>query len=103
MPVKRRKPKTRIPQITPAAVEAFKRMEAAKTSDAWWAAHSILHDELQLPPWEWPAFEIPGEHCPYPAGTHAARQWADTRARRPEAFELYRALLEAAARLTEKD
>jgi hypothetical protein len=58
--------------------------------------HSILHRELRLPPWEWPAYEIPGEPCPYPAGTHAARHWADTRARRPEAFELYRALVEAA-------
>ena len=103
MPVKRRKPKTRIPQISPEAVGAFKRMEAAKTSDEWWAAHSILHDELKLKPWEWPAFEVPGADCPYPAGTHAARYWADTRARRPEAFELYRALLEAAARLPEKD
>lgn len=106
MPVKRRKPKTRIPQITPAAVEAFRRMQAATSDeddDEWWAAHSILHDELKLPPWIWPAFETPGARCPYPAGSFAARRWADERARKPEKFELYRALLEAAARLPEKD
>jgi hypothetical protein len=103
MPVKKRKPKTRIPQITPAALEAFKRMEAAKTDDEWWAAHSILHKELGLPPWEWPAFEIPGAECPYPAGSHPAQHWADTRARRPQAFELYRALARSAQRLKDSD
>ena len=36
------------------------------------------------------------EKCPYPAGCFAAQQWKSDRDRRPEAFELYRALKKAA-------
>jgi hypothetical protein len=96
MPVKKRLAKGRNFQITPAAPDAFRKMEAANcTSDDWWAAHSILHDELKLYPWEWPAFEYPDEKCPYPAGCRAAERWQKERDSRPEAFELYRELCEA--------
>lgn len=104
--------------ITPEAIAAFRRMEVARskctcptidwdgnywdrpdecpTCEEWWAAHSILHDELGLLPHAWPAFEYPDEKYPYPAGCFAAQQWKSDRDRRPEAFELYRALKKAA-------
>jgi hypothetical protein len=96
MPVKRRVSKKNPHPITPEAIEAFRRMEAAPDSEAWGVAHHDLHRALRLPPWEWPAIEYPDEGCPYPAGSHAARHWQECRDRRPEAFELYRALVEAA-------
>ena len=96
MPVKKRLPKDRNFQITPGALDAFRKMEAPNcTSDDWWAAHSILHDELKLKPWDWPAFEHPDEKCPYPDGCEAARHWQAQRDGRPEAFELYRELVRA--------
>jgi hypothetical protein len=85
-------------QVTPAAIAAFARMEAATTDDEWWAAHAVLHAELGLKPWQWPAFEYPDEPCPYPAFSVAAKKWRSDRAERPEAFELYRALIEAAGK-----
>ncbi|MGE9008155.1 hypothetical protein ACO2JO_06210 [Leptospira interrogans] len=43
MPLKKRNPKERRRDFTPAALDAFRQMEAPNcTSDAWWAAHSIL-------------------------------------------------------------
>ena len=99
-------------RITPAAITAFRRMEAARrlgctcpaaegapncaNCAAWWEAHSELHDELGLKPWQWPAFEHPDETNPYPSFSNAARDWAARRAARPEAFELFRQLQEAA-------
>lgn len=105
-------------KITPEAIEAFKRMEVANCKctcppvdwdgkywesiencpacEEWWAAHNVLHGLLGLKTWWWPAFEYPDATCPYPAGSHAARQWQRNRDARPEKFELYRALQEAA-------
>jgi hypothetical protein len=65
--------------------------------DAWWEAHSQLHDELGLKPWQWPAFEYPDEANPYAAFSNAARDWTHRRAARPEAFALFRELRAAAA------
>ena len=96
MPIKRRISKMNPVRITPDAVEAFKRMEAAATDEEWTAAHSDLLDELKLPPWEFPAIEYPDEECPYPAGCHAAEHWQKRRDERPHAFELYRELQQAA-------
>ena len=50
-PIKRKQYRT----ITPAAVEAFKRMRARRDgSRAWWRAHHELHEALRLPPWVFP-------------------------------------------------
>ena len=84
-------------QITPAAVAAFRAMQAATTAEAYWDAHSVLHRELGLKPWHWPAIEHPDDQCPYPAGSTAAAEWQRRRDARPEAFALFEALAEAAA------
>ena len=68
----------------------FERCEACKE---WWRQHSLLHDELRLEPWEWPAVEHPDAVSPYPEGSHAANNWKPDL----EAQERYRALLEQAA------
>ena len=95
MPIKKRTPKDRHFQITPAALEAFRLMEATNTDEEWSHHHSTLHTALQLMPWEWPAFAYPDEPCPYPARSHAAEHWQTQRDLRPEAFELYRELVKA--------
>jgi hypothetical protein len=97
-------------QITPVAIEAFKRMEQLRTQcgcllmkhgrrcsacDEWWKQHSILHDEVGAKPWEWPAFLDPDDTNPYPPVSQAAREWEKERAQRPEAFELFELLWEA--------
>jgi hypothetical protein len=84
-------------RITAEAVNAFRRMESASDDDAFWDAHHDLHRALGLRPWQWPAILYPDEVCPYPAGSHAAHHWQTEREGRPEAFELYQALVEAAA------
>ena len=71
------------------------RVEAAPSDDFWWAAHSVLHRELALKPWQWPAFEYPDEPCPCPAFSHAAGKRRSDRAERPEAFALYHELQRA--------
>jgi hypothetical protein len=44
--------------ISPAAVEAYRDMEAApKASDQWWEAHNALHRALDTRPWFWPVQE----------------------------------------------
>ena len=96
MPVKKRAAKGRQHKITPAVVDAFRAMESAEDDDAWWKAHSVLHRALNLPLWEWPAFEYPDAECPYPPGCHAEKHWHRKRAERPHAFELYHALKAAA-------
>lgn len=76
-------------QFTPAALAAFKEMLKLKTKcscepinwekhwergrrcaacDQWCEQHSILHHELKLPPWEFPAVENPDAESPYPEG-----------------------------------
>jgi hypothetical protein len=67
----RRTPLVRLPgvQITPRAVDLFVAMGKLKCScpppspmrepctgcQQWCDLHEALHDELQLPPWQWPA------------------------------------------------
>jgi hypothetical protein len=104
----------RAAQITPKAIEAFRKMKRLETKctcapidwggkywehqechacEQWWQQHSILCDELNLRPWERPAVETPGAVTPYPEGSHAALVWrADLAAQ-----ERYRALERAAA------
>jgi hypothetical protein len=106
-------------QITPAAVEAFERMEKLRTQctcppidwageywkrgepcgacDEWWQHHSALHRAVGAKPWEWPAFEYPDAVNPYPTNSPAAAAWDRDRAGRPDAFGLYSVLKEAAA------
>ena len=105
-------------RITPEAIAAFRRMESARfrctcpridwdgkywerpepcaACNRWWVAHKVLHDELGLPPWQWPAFEYPDALCPYPDGCEAAKQWQRKHDERLEALALYAALVQAA-------
>src|SRR3954470_6284501 len=83
-------------KITPEAIDAFRHMEALRTActceprdwagehwkhrccatcDEWWRVHSVLHNELGLRPWEWPAVEHPDAASPYPAGSYASEHW----------------------------
>lgn len=87
-------------RITPEAVEAFKRMEALRASctclprdwegkywehepcascEAWWDAHSILHDALRLPVSQYPAFEYPDDTNPWPEDSNMGREWTASR------------------------
>jgi len=62
--------------FTPASLGAFRKMrwlerrcqchlwkddEICPACHRWWAAHSILYDELRCRPWEWPCVENPDE------------------------------------------
>jgi hypothetical protein len=68
-------------QITPEAVEIFRRMLAIEkrctcallahgeeywqytecsACNEWWGQNSLLCREMQLMPWQWPAYEYPG-------------------------------------------
>jgi hypothetical protein len=49
--------------------------EHCKARAEWWEQHSILHNALQLRPWQWPAIENPATENPYPAGSPAAKRW----------------------------
>ena len=69
--------------ITPEAIAAFRRMEAAATDDEWAAADSVLHRALGAKPWQWPVIEYPDVECPYPAGCHQAELWQQRRDDRP--------------------
>jgi hypothetical protein len=42
-----------------------------RACQAWYDAHDVLHTELRLKPWEWPALP----RCPFPPGSAAAREW----------------------------
>jgi hypothetical protein len=46
------------------------RMECG-ACQTWAAAHSELHSELRLRPWQWPCLPI----CLHPPGSEAARDW----------------------------
>lgn len=46
-------------------------MECGACQD-WANAHSELHRELALKPWEWPCLPV----CPFPPGSSAARDWS---------------------------
>jgi hypothetical protein len=97
MTSKRRKI-TRPPRQTfsAKAIALFKQMQVldsqctctsehhrCRACDAWWEAHSELHDELRLRPWEWPAIETP--RVPN-TGQSQNQQWYE------KAQELYRGL-----------
>jgi hypothetical protein len=56
------------PAISPAVIEAFKAMGAARYgSETWWRAHDMLHDSLRLPPWVFP-FDGNEEELIWPNG-----------------------------------
>ena len=78
--------------LTPAAIEAFERLQRARNKEEWREAHSALHDELRGRPWEWPIVENPCEPCPFPVGTYAAGRWEQERATNPGPIELWREL-----------
>jgi hypothetical protein len=46
-------------------------MECGACQD-WANAHSELHKELGLRPWEWPCLPV----CPHPPGSSAAQDWS---------------------------
>ena len=104
-------------RITPEAIEVFLRMEAAASACTcaprdwegeywkgepcsacgdWWQAHGRLWVLVGAKLWQFPCIQDPEDECPYPEGSHAAAHWQRTRQERPEAFELYRALKQAA-------
>jgi hypothetical protein len=60
-------------RISARARELFRQMQAADTSEAWWALHSQLHDELGLPPWVWPCVIGPNDEMTIQSGTFAAK------------------------------
>ena len=82
----------RAAQITPRAIAAFRKMqrlemkctcapdwegkyfehEQCRACDQWFRQHRILHGELNLQPWQWPAIENPDAVSPYPPGSEAA-------------------------------
>jgi hypothetical protein len=62
------------PTVTFAALEAFRKMQRLErrctcdddhrecpACEKWWQQHSILHDELRLKPWQWPAYQYPDD------------------------------------------
>ena len=83
-------------EITPKALDAFRRMEKLSLEcecldgraelcaacKKWNKLDGVLHHELRLPPWEYPTYQNP----------------ADAIHPNPDAQERYRALTEAAAK-----
>ncbi len=86
--------RSRAPSIPPRAIELFKATEKASRQRqaaivncvvntygfcrmecgpcrGWADAHSELHLELHLKPWEWPCLPV----NPFPPGSPAARDW----------------------------
>jgi hypothetical protein len=101
-------------QITPAALEAFRRIRLLETQcacspvdwegaywkhepcpacDEWWVQQGIICRELALKPWHWPAVEDPEMDNPYPEGSFAAAEWRPNAA----ACALWRVFDEAAS------
>jgi hypothetical protein len=101
-------------KFSPAAIEAFKKMEVLRyqcecpdidwagkywdtpgrpcpACEQWTAAHNVLHKELQLGPHQ-DVYDHPDDENPYPAGCYAAERWQRQRDERPEGVELYHAL-----------
>ena len=70
----------------------WKNVDECPGCREWWPAHSTLHSGLHLPPHQYPAFHHPDAANPYPAGSHAARHWAEERERDTDGAELYRQL-----------
>lgn len=101
-------------QITDKAVELFREMEDIDCTcepvdwdrywehrlcagcERWWELNSLLHHELDLKCWDWPAYENPNAANPFPEGSPAALRWKPD----IEGQARYRAL-EAAADVAE--
>jgi len=77
MPIKRRQSKARNQKITDEAIELFRRVRDADTSDQWWDAHSALHRALQSKPWEWPCVEDPTAERNYESRPEAVALWIE--------------------------
>lgn len=45
--------------ITPRSRSIFKALKAATDNDIFWRLQGDLHQELKLPPWQWPAVVDP--------------------------------------------
>jgi hypothetical protein len=43
-----------VTRITPAAIRLYGLLRRVKGGKEWWDIHDQLHDELRLPPWEFP-------------------------------------------------
>ena len=60
-------------QFSARAIEAFRAMQATgwdETSDEFRKLYDVLHDELRLPPWEYPGgVEHPDYVSEYPPGS----------------------------------
>ena len=94
---RRRIPRLQREQFTPAALDAFRRMQEldypctctplafadtrCSACKEWWIQHSKLHDELRCKLWDWPCVEDPA----------APPEWRSD----PEAQARWRALMEA--------
>jgi hypothetical protein len=61
--LKRRQPKTRLPQITERALQLFEQLQQIpRSTDAWYDVHGLLHKELGAKIWEWPLDTRNGWH-----------------------------------------
>ena len=97
MPVKKRLPKTKQHRITPDAVAAFALCEAIRDAgeeetraDEYDEAWRIVYRELDLRPWLENPLDVDDEYPPdWMKDEHQRARWA-------EAWELRRALEEAA-------
>ena len=73
-------------RFTPEALEAFRQMRALPfEGERWWKLHSILGEELQMKPWEYPCIKCPDPA--QPAVHDSSKAWDDV-----DAENLYREL-----------
>jgi hypothetical protein len=114
VPIKR----TARAQISDAALDAFQTMQQlehrcecperdwagdysnfaeCRACDTWWEQHGILHRELRLPPWQYPAVEHPDAENPWPAWANAAARWQPDREAQARYRELEKAVAERRA------
>ena len=76
--LKRRQPKTRVPQISQHAIQLFNELQThERGSELWWTLHEQLWRELQAKVWEWPLDTRTGYH--YWAELEAAAEAAERR------------------------
>jgi hypothetical protein len=91
MPVKKRIDKHRDVVISDRAIAIFREMRAAArrctcefdgecpACDRWYASHSELHGELNLPPWIWPCIRPTLEECSDRRCGGVYRSWVSQR------------------------
>jgi hypothetical protein len=61
--LKRRQPKTRVPQISQHAIQLFNELQThERGSEPWWTLHELLWKELGGKVWEWPLDRRTGIH-----------------------------------------